>query len=207
MNTACFFFFQRDDDRSGRIQNCGKIDPSGYVYDTETDKRLAGVKTTLYWISFDEKDENTVPSENEYGTLWNADEWDQINPITTDSEGRYAWDVPEGWWRVSYEKNGYETAWSDWMQVPPPQTDVNIGLVSNGMQTTVMKGDVNSDDEVTALDRLLLTRYLAGWQGYGENIDLDAADINNDSKVTAMDRLILSRYLAEWPGYEIYFDK
>ena len=36
--------------------------------------------------------------------------------------------LPEGWWRVKYEKEGYETAWSDWMTVPPLQTEVNIGL-------------------------------------------------------------------------------
>ena len=31
---------------------------------------------------------------------------------------------------MKYEKEGYETVYSDWMPVPPPQTDVNIGLVS-----------------------------------------------------------------------------
>ena len=108
-----------------------KIDPSGYVYDNDTNERLAGVTTTVYWIAFDEKDENTQPSDDEYGMIWAADEWDQINPILTDDKGRYAWDVPEGWWRVKYEKKGYNTVWSNWMPVPPPQTDVNIGMTSN----------------------------------------------------------------------------
>ncbi len=66
-------------------------------------------------------------------------------------------------------------------------------------------GDVNGDEYVTPLDRLLLTRYLAGWSGYEERIDLSAADINKDGKVSAMDRLILSRYLAKWSGYDQWF--
>ncbi len=31
-------------------------------------------------------------------------------------------------WQVKYEKEGYETAYSDWLPVPPPQLDVNIGM-------------------------------------------------------------------------------
>lgn len=108
-----------------------KIDPSGYVYDAYTNERLQGVTTTAYWIEYDPNSESfwdETPSDDEYGTLWDATEWDQINPLTTDIQGRYAWDVPEGWWRVKYEKEGYETVWSHWMTVPPVQTDVNIGI-------------------------------------------------------------------------------
>ena len=31
---------------------------------------------------------------------------------------------------MKYELDGYETVYSEWMPVPPPQTDVNVGLVS-----------------------------------------------------------------------------
>ena len=111
-----------------------KIDPSGYVYDAETGERLEGVKTTAYWIEYlgDDTLWETTPADDEYGTLWDASEWDQINPMMTDAQGKYAWDVPEGWWRVKYELDGYETVWSHWMTVPPVQTDVNIGMVSTG---------------------------------------------------------------------------
>lgn len=51
----------------------------------------------------------TTPAEDEYGTLWDASEWDQVSPMLTDEQGKYAWDVPEGWWRVKYEPEGYET--------------------------------------------------------------------------------------------------
>ena len=53
----------------------------------------------------------------------------QVNPQITDSEGRYAWDVPEGWWMVQFVKEGYETAYSNALPVPPPQLDVNVPMV------------------------------------------------------------------------------
>ena len=96
------------------------IDPSGYVYEAVTDNRLSGVTVTAYWKT----------DENAEAVLWDASEYQQMNPLVTDSYGAYAWDVPEGYWQVKYEKEGYETVYSDWMPVPPPQTDVNIGLVS-----------------------------------------------------------------------------
>ena len=106
------------------------IDPSGYVYDTTTGERLDNVTVTAYCIEYDESDDfwNRTPSENEFGSVWNASEYNQQNPLLTNEDGKYAWDVPEGWWRVKYEKDGYETAWSSWMTVPPLQTEVNIGL-------------------------------------------------------------------------------
>ena len=96
------------------------IDPSGYVYEAVTTNRLPGVTTTVYY-----KD-----PETENAMFWDAGEYDQINPIITGPDGSYAWDVPEGLWQVKYELEGYETLYSEWMPVPPPQTDVNVGLVS-----------------------------------------------------------------------------
>ena len=96
------------------------IDPSGYVYEAVTDNRLEGVKATIYY-----KD-----AENSTAVLWNAEEYDQSNPLYTDDLGYYAWDVPEGLWQVKFEKEGYETASSEWLPVPPPQLEVNKGMVS-----------------------------------------------------------------------------
>ena len=97
------------------------IDPSGYVYEAVTSNRLENVVATAY---FKEKltDANAI--------LWDASEYGQENPLYTDSLGWYAWDVPEGYWQVKYEAEGYQTAYSEWMEVPPPQTDVNVGLIS-----------------------------------------------------------------------------
>ena len=95
------------------------VDPSGYVYEGVTENRLKGVKVTIYY-----KDESGKPVQ------WDAENYLQDNPLYTDSDGVYAWDVPEGQWQVRYEKEGYEPAVSEWYDVPPIQTDVNIGMIS-----------------------------------------------------------------------------
>ena len=64
------------------------------------------------------------------GILWDASDWYQVNPVVTDADGRYQWDVPEGWWQVRFTKEGYENAESSWMCVAPPQTEVNIPMIS-----------------------------------------------------------------------------
>ena len=96
------------------------LDPSGYVYETFEDNRLAGVTAQLYF----ENDEG-------YMEFWDAEEYAQINPQITDSEGKYGWDVPEGLWQVVYSKEGYATTKSEKLVVPPPQLDVNIEVISN----------------------------------------------------------------------------
>ena len=60
--------------------------------------------------------------------MYKRQEYEQANPLLTNVDGKYAWDVPEGWWRVKCEKEGYQTRWSDWMTVPPVQTDINIAM-------------------------------------------------------------------------------
>lgn len=103
----------------------GIIDPSGYVYEAVTSNRLEGVTATCYQM---------VQSEDMYGdvteeaVIWNAEDYSQQNPLKTDKTGFYRWDVPQGMWQVKYEKEGYETAYSEWLPVPPPQLDVNIGM-------------------------------------------------------------------------------
>ena len=61
---------------------------------------------------------------------WDAAEYQQENPLSTDENGKYAWDVPEGMWQVKFEKEGYETTYSEWLPVPPPQTEVNVEMIS-----------------------------------------------------------------------------
>ena len=105
----------------------GIDDPSGYVYEAVPSNRLEGVTATAYTVE---------EYYDDYGQLkedivfWDAEEFDQENPLVTNSFGQYAWDVPTGKWQVKYEKAGYTTAYSEWLDVPPPQTEVNIGLVS-----------------------------------------------------------------------------
>lgn len=101
------------------------IDPSGFVYEAVTTNRLQGVKATVY---YKEMTEDIYGDKHENIVLWNAEEYAQENPLFTDEQGMYRWDVPEGLWQVKFEKEGYETAYSEWLPVPPPQLDINIGM-------------------------------------------------------------------------------
>ena len=69
-------------------------------------------------------------------------------------------------------------------------------------------GDADNNGEVGTPDRVLLSRYLAGWKGAAEDItDISAMDINKDAKVNAKDRLIMSRYIAGWgEEYNAFFE-
>ena len=102
------------------------IDPSGYVYEGVSSNRLEGVTATAYY-------KHTY--EDEYGdlqqeiVLWDASQYSQENPLYTDAEGLYQWDVPQGLWQVKFEKAGYQTTYSEWLPVPPPQMDVNVNMV------------------------------------------------------------------------------
>ncbi len=96
------------------------IDPSGYIYEAVWDNRVEGATATVYYLD----EETGEPVE------WNAAEYGQTNPQVTGSDGTYAWDVPIGQWKVVVEKEGYESVESEWLPVPPVQTDVNLGLIS-----------------------------------------------------------------------------
>ena len=110
------------------------IDPSGYVYAAVTSNRIEGAMVTAYWIPYDDEDETYWDNPDETkAVVWDSDEYSQFNPLTTDTDGNYAWDVPEGWWKVKVEKEGYETYTSEWLPVPPPQTDVNINLFNKAV--------------------------------------------------------------------------
>ncbi len=109
------------------------IDPSGYVYAGLESNRIQGATATVYGIIKDDDiDDETFWDEPDESreVKWDAEEYDQINPQITDYYGFYQWDVPIGWWRVEIEADGYETYTTEWMQVPPPQVDVNIGLTA-----------------------------------------------------------------------------
>lgn len=131
---------KKDDDKCPR---CGKNpcvckppypqivpmkDPSGYVYEGVFSNRVQGATATVFY-----KEE----VEDMYGDLhanivkWNAEEYAQENPLFTDEDGFYRWDVPNGLWQVKFEKEGYETTYSEWLPVPPPQLEVNIAMKQN----------------------------------------------------------------------------
>ncbi|HFU4109571.1 TPA: leucine-rich repeat protein [Streptococcus suis] len=93
------------------------IDPSGIITNADSNLPVRGATTTVYYRG-----------ENGEEVLWDAGEYSQLNPLLTTINGEYAWDVPEGYWKVKVEKEGYESAESEWLPVPPPQTEVHFKL-------------------------------------------------------------------------------
>ena len=128
-------------------------DPSGYVYEAVPSNRVEGVKAEAYYYDY-ALDEFGVPEENKSDIFWDAENYDQVNPLYTDANGQYAWDVPLGQWLVKFSKDGYFDAESSslpiadedgYLPVPPPQTEVNIGLVSRSAPT-VKDADIYQDE-------------------------------------------------------------
>lgn len=132
------------------------VDPAGYVYEAVSSNRLEGVTATCYY-------KETV--EDMYGDLhenivkWNAEEYAQENPLFTDENGMYRWDVPQGLWQVKFEKEGYETTYSDWLPVPPPQLEVNIAMKQN-VQPNVQSVHAYEDAIEIQFDKYMLPELL-----------------------------------------------
>ncbi|MCM1141865.1 MAG: chitobiase/beta-hexosaminidase C-terminal domain-containing protein [Muribaculum sp.] len=114
--------------KSGYQNGKPHIDPSGFVYEAVPSNRIAGVQASCY---FEDTYYDMYDDPHKQVVLWDAEKYGQVNPQLTNEEGRYRWDVPQGLWQVKYEKDGYLTAYSDWLPVPPPQLEVNIGIVQN----------------------------------------------------------------------------
>ena len=124
--------------KSGSPDADPSIDPSGYVYEAVETNRLQGVTATCY---YKEMVEDMYGDLHENIVLWDAAEYAQENPLFTDENGMYRWDVPQGLWQVKFEKEGYQTTYSEWLPVPPPQLEVNIGMVQTAQPTvTAIRG-------------------------------------------------------------------
>ncbi|MDQ0899015.1 S-layer homology domain-containing protein [Paenibacillus sp. V4I7] len=115
----------RDPDEKDIVDPYWIYDPSGYVFEAVESNRMKGVKTTALFLD---------PNDQTW-KVWDAGIYGQQNPLLTDRAGKYAWDVPEGKWQVLYEKEGYETARSEVLEVLPPHYDVNVGIVSKAAPT------------------------------------------------------------------------
>ena len=137
------------------------IDPSGYIYEAVPENRVEGAQMTIYYKASKDADDATEEK-------WEAEPYYQSNPIMTDANGRYAWDVPEGWWQVVAEKDGYEITKSDWLKVPPPQLDVNLELVSTE-KPGVASVELSSDKMKVVFDKYVKTASVA------DKISLSAA--------------------------------
>lgn len=162
------------------------FDPSGYAYGKNKDDRIEGATATIYY-----KDENGE------AVKWNAEDYDQKNPQITDSAGWYAWDVPEGEWKVVLEKEGYKTTESEWLHVLPVQTDVNLQLKSINEPDFIL-GDVDGDGTVSAMDAsAALTYYVMqpeNIEDLGFPFNENAADWDGNGIINAIDASAILTY-------------
>lgn len=121
-----------------------KIDPSGFVYELNQNNTVENVTATV--LRYNEEEGRWEE--------WDAESWGEENPQQTDAGGNYGWDVPPGDWRVVYEKDGYETTYSqdfyeDPIEVPPPHFEVNGPMRSLEAPSVT---DVTIDENATTID-------------------------------------------------------
>lgn len=109
--------YNRDASKDGRQRNA--IDPSGIVYEAVEGNRVEGATATIYKL-------NEETSEWE---LWNAEDFEQQNPLLTNDEGAYAWLTDEGKFKVKISKEGYEEQTSEEFDIPPEKLGLNFSLV------------------------------------------------------------------------------
>ena len=167
---------------SGSTNDDVQIDPSGYVYEGVASNRLQGVTATAY---YKETVEDMYGDLHENIVLWNAEDYAQENPLFTDEYGMYQWDVPQGLWMVKFEKEGYQTTQSEWLPVPPPQLEVNIGMVQMLQPSVVSAKAFDEGIEIVfnkymnpeslTTDNIILTRNGEVVQGIIELLDQEVA--------------------------------
>lgn len=95
--------FDFEDPELGKkeIRLIAVFDPEGYVFEKYQEKeiRIPGAIVTLYWLN---------PKTQKY-EIWPGKEFAQENPQITDSTGKYAFLVPEGYYYLRVEAPGYLT--------------------------------------------------------------------------------------------------
>ena len=115
----------------------------------------------------------------------------------TDAGGIYSQtykfaDVDEGEYKLAVYKPGYGVHIED--------VTVTDSTVIGDIKLSLL-GDANGDGKVRIGDKAILARAIAGWTGYENLLNKEAADINGDGLIKNDDLMILSRHLAGWLGY------
>ena len=90
--------------------------------------------------------------------------------------------ISSGEWKEEYEAYCYM----------PANLTVSGAIVARFSDKNVVLGDIDGDGEVTALDALILMRYLVG-EIDESSIDIETADVNGDGAIDLMDALIVLR--------------
>jgi hypothetical protein len=123
------------------------IDPSGFIYHEGKgeDWRLPGATVVLQY--FDPLFETWVTMTDEAypGMLLPT-----TNPQLTGEDGRYAWDVAEGKYRVIVSRQGFETTISREVDVPPPVLDLDVALTpTDAVTPRIMHSGVQNNQSYT----------------------------------------------------------
>ncbi len=153
----------------------GVHDPSGFVYEGLESNRLQGVTATCYYREYVT---DIYGDAHENIVVWNAEDYQQINPQITDKDGMYRWDVPEGEWQVKFEKEGYQTTYTDWLPVPPPQLEINVGMVQN------VNPEVKSAKAYEDGAEIEFTKYMKPETLTADNIYLQIVDGEGEKLIT-----------------------
>jgi len=122
------------------------IDPAGYIYDADTSERIAGATVWLQWPDGEGGWENVPTGENP------AIAQPDVNPQITGEDGQYQWDVLAGSYRVHVEAPGYDPADSIVVSIPPPVTDLHVGLTripSENLPPVATDDTANTNEDTT----------------------------------------------------------
>ncbi len=147
------------------------IDPSGYVYEAVPSNRLANVTATIEYAT----------SQDGKWTVWDGSAFGEDNPVQTDPQGAYHWDVPVDWWKVVFTKDGYRTAETQPVHVLPAQYGLNVALVSLAAPTLAK---ATSDGATVTLT---FDKYMTAASVPGQVTVSDAAGKPVTGTVTAVD--------------------
>ena len=123
------------------------VDPSGTVYEAVRGNTLAGAIATLYKLD----------TETGEWNKWNAEDFEQENPIVTDSLGMYSWLTDEGTFKVKIEKEGYETQESEPFDIPPEKLGLDFDLVDSKTSPVMT---VTADENSPELFRISFSKYM-----------------------------------------------
>lgn len=122
-----------------QLGGMGFWDPSGTVYDAPAAAELvaAGVPAAEARRQSAIEGASVILQrrhEGEFRRVLSGDPFvtPNVNPMVTESDGRFAWNVSPGTYRVVAGADGYRTATSRSATIPPPDLDVHVGLYPEG---------------------------------------------------------------------------
>jgi hypothetical protein len=99
------------------------IDPSGVVRNSNTGAVIPGADVTLFRSADADGPFLQVPSGSAIMSPGNRN-----NPDSTDENGHFGWDVLAGYYKVVAQADGCSPGSTAVMNIPPPVTDLDIGL-------------------------------------------------------------------------------